>query len=165
MSANLRVLLRCSNNKAGARAFPIRRQEITPAQIIERLDLRPHPEGGWYHETVRRSASGGGRDAMTAIHFLLDHGQRSHWHRVDADELWLWHAGAPLLLRIAEADDRTTYRLGANVLAGHQPQVLVPTGAWQAAEAIEGWSLVSCVVVPGFEFSGFDLAPPGWDPD
>ncbi|WP_375383058.1 cupin domain-containing protein [uncultured Sphingomonas sp.] len=146
------------------RAFPIRRQEITPAQIIERLDLRPHPEGGWYRETVRRPAPGGGRDALTAIHFLLDHGQRSHWHRVDADELWLWHVGTPMSLRIADCDTITDHRLGTDILAGHAPQVLVSAGAWQEAEATDGWSLVSCVVVPGFDFAGFELASPGWSP-
>ena len=128
------------------------------------MELQPHPEGGWYRETVRRPAPDGGRDAMTAIHFLLDHGQRSHWHRVDADELWLWHAGAPLSLMIAEVNDPIAYRLGADIFAGQQPQLLVRAGAWQAAEATEGWSLVSCGVVPGFDFSGFDLAPAGWSP-
>lgn len=137
---------------------------MTAADIIERLALAPHPEGGWYRETVRRPAPGGGRDSLTAIHFLLDRGQRSHWHRVDADELWLWHAGSPLMLRIAEGDAVTGHQLGGDVLAGQAPQLLVPAGAWQAAEARDGWGLVSCLVAPGFDFTGFELAAEGWSP-
>ncbi|WP_174297511.1 cupin domain-containing protein [Sphingomonas bacterium] len=137
---------------------------MTAADIIERLALAAHPEGGWYRETVRRPAPGGGRDSLTAIHFLLDRGQRSHWHRVDADELWLWHAGSPLVLRMADDDEVTDHRLGGDVFAGHAPQLLVPAGAWQAAEAPDGWGLVSCVVVPGFDFAAFELAAEGWSP-
>ena len=133
--------------------------------VIDRLALAPHPEGGWYRETLRRAAPDGGRDALTAILFLLDEGQRSHWHRVDADELWLWHAGAPLALAIAGAGGEVSrHRLGGDVLADERPQVMVPAGAWQAAHADRGWTLVSCVVVPGFAFEGFELAPPGWSP-
>ncbi|WP_156680294.1 cupin domain-containing protein [Sphingomonas profundi] len=139
--------------------------------IIARLGLAPHPEGGWYRETWRAppragsDAAPGGRSAGTAILFLLEAGGRSHWHRVDADEHWLWHAGAPLAVRIAAADGgpSRTVRLGGDVLAGETPQALVPAGAWQAAEADGGWALVSCVVVPGFDFAGFELAPPGAD--
>lgn len=98
---------------------------------------------------------------MTAIYFLLDAGQRSHWHRVDAAEIWLWHAGAPLTLRI----DDTEHRLGPDVLAGEAPQLLVPPHAWQSAGADSGWTLVSCIVAPGFDFAGFELAPEGWTPD
>ena len=135
-------------------------------QIIENLDLQPHPEGGWYAETWRADAPAGARSAGTAIHFLLEAGQRSHWHRVDAAELWLWHAGSPLTLSIAD-DDRGPVRtilLGGDVIAGEAPQGLVPVGAWQAAAADGGWALVSCVVVPGFDFAGFTLAVPGWSP-
>jgi len=123
--------------------------------LIARHRLAPHPEGGWYRETWRAVAAPGERAGGTAILFLLEEGQRSHWHMVDADELWLWHAGAPLHLRI----DDTVVTLGPD-----DPQALVPAGAWQAAEAKAGWTLVSCVVVPGFEFSGFTLAPDGWEP-
>lgn len=132
------------------------------ADIVRQLDLAPHPEGGHYRETVRLPAEPGERSPMTAILFLLDAGERSHWHRVDAAELWLFHAGAPLTLRIGEEPPVT---LGSDVAAGQQPQVLVPAGAWQAAEADGGgWSLVSCVVAPGFDFAGFELAAPGWTP-
>lgn len=128
--------------------------------IIERLALAPHPEGGWYRETWREPSPDGGRDAATAILFLLEAGQSSHWHRVDAAELWLFHAGSSLALRTG----RDEVRLGDDLLAGEHPQHLVPAGVWQAAEADRGWALVSCVVVPAFDFSGFELAPPGWAP-
>jgi len=123
--------------------------------LIARHDLAPHPEGGWYRETWRAQAGDGERSPGTAILFLLEAGQSSHWHRVDADELWFWHAGAAIELRIG----RETVTLdGAN------PQALVPAGEWQAATAHDGWGFVSCVVVPGFDFAGFTLAPPGWEP-
>ncbi len=131
-----------------------------PHPLIAKLDLQRHPEGGWYRETMRLRAPDGGRDRATAILFLLEAGERSHWHRVDADELWLWHAGSPLALMI----DQATHRLGGDPLLGEAPQLLVPRGSWQAAEARDGWALVSCVVTPGFDFAGFELAPPGWSP-
>lgn len=135
-------------------------------RIIEQLALEPHPEGGWFRETWRAGAPAGVRAAGTAIHFLLEAGQRSHWHRVDATEIWLWHAGSPLILSIAEDETGPVreIRLGGDVLDGEQPQGIVPAHAWQAAEADGGWALVSCTVTPGFEFSGFDLAAPGWSP-
>lgn len=133
--------------------------------IIETLGLKPHPEGGWYRETWRAQAAEGERAAGTAIHFLLEAGQRSHWHRVDADELWMWHAGAPLALQVGGRDGPArTVILGGDVLNGEAPQVRVPAHAWQAASAGAGWALVSCVVVPGFEFAGFELAAPEWTP-
>ncbi len=134
--------------------------------IIDALELTPHPEGGWFRETWRATAREGERAAGTAILFLLEEGQRSHWHRVDADEIWLWHGGAPLDLHIADeaGDDWATIRLGGDVLGGYAPQGLVPANRWQAAHASAGWALVSCTVVPGFEFAGFELAPQGWDP-
>ncbi|WP_156842920.1 cupin domain-containing protein [Novosphingobium aquimarinum] len=134
--------------------------------VIARLGLTPHPEGGWYRETWRAPAAEGERASATSIHFLLEDGQRSHWHRVDAAELWFWHAGAPLTLEIAqdEAGPIERIRLGPQVLAGDKPQGLVPAGWWQAARALGDWSLVSCVVSPGFDFAGFELAPEGWSP-
>jgi predicted cupin superfamily sugar epimerase len=136
-----------------------------PAALIQRLGLSPHPEGGWYRETWREAA-GGGRGHATAIYFLLETGQRSHWHRVDAAELWLFHAGTPIDLRIAPGADGPveTIRIGADVIAGERPQGLVPAGWWQAAETRGGWALVSCIVAPGFDFAGFELAAPGWAP-
>jgi predicted cupin superfamily sugar epimerase len=140
---------------------------MTEAQrLIEALDLQPHPEGGWYRETWRADATPGERAAATAILFLLEQGQRSHWHKVDATELWLFHAGSALRLRTAAADDGpiAEVRLGADILAGEQPQIRVAPGDWQAAEADRGWALVSCIVSPGFEFGGFTLARPSWAP-
>lgn len=139
--------------------------------IIETLGLAPHPEGGWYRETWRAPPGGGStRSAATAIHFLLEAGQRSHWHRVDASETWLFHAGDPLRLMLAASDAGpvTSVVLGNDIAAGHAVQHVIAPDAWQAAEpgpvGRAGWSLVSCIVVPGFEFSGFTLAPPGWSP-
>jgi uncharacterized protein len=138
--------------------------------MIAALGLAPHPEGGWYRETWRAEAGEGERAGGTAILFLLEAGQRSHWHRVDAAELWLWHAGSPLAV-LVEQDNAAVqeYALGGDVAGGYQPQCLVPASRWQSAEvrateARAGWALVSCVVVPGFEFSGFELAAPGWAP-
>ncbi|OAO03068.1 cupin [Sphingomonadales bacterium EhC05] len=135
-------------------------------EIIKALGLAPHPEGGWYRETWRADAAEGERAIATAIYFLLEQGQMSHWHRVDAAEMWLWHAGSALNLRLA-ADDAgpiKTVRLGPDILAGQAPQHVIPPGEWQAAEADMGWALVSCVVSPAFEFSGFELATEGWNP-
>ena len=135
------------------------------AALIEALGLAPHPEGGWYRETWRAAAAPGGRASGTAIHFLLEARQRSHWHRVDADELWLWHAGSPLDVFVEQGNGAVRkFGLGGDVVAGYQPQCLVPASRWQSTEARVGWALVSCVVVPGFEFAGFELAPPGWNP-
>ncbi len=134
--------------------------------LIEALGLAPHPEGGWFRETWRAAAPPGERASATAILFLLEQGQRSHWHKVDATELWLFHSGSALRLRTAATDAGSIEetRLGPDILAGDQPQLQIAPGAWQAAEADRGWALVSCIVSPGFEFGGFTLAPPGWEP-
>lgn len=138
----------------------------TAADIIRLLDLQPHPEGGHYRETFRDSRTGhNGRAHSTAIYFLLARGERSHWHRVDAVETWHWHAGAPLRLDIHEDGHRTTVMLGPDLSAGQRPQGIVPMNAWQAAESLGDWTLVGCTVAPGFEFSGFELAPKDWSPD
>jgi hypothetical protein len=135
------------------------------AAIVDRLGLMPHPEGGWYAETWRHDAGDGSRSAGTAIYYLLAAGQRSHWHRVDATEIWHFYAGAPLRLRIHEGDGPTReIMLGADLLGGQIPQAIVPDRAWQAAEPTGPWTLVGCTVSPGFTFEGFDLAPAGWAP-
>jgi uncharacterized protein len=132
-------------------------------RIIAALGLAPHPEGGWYRQTW--VASGEGRPTGTAILFLLRGNERSHWHRVDADEIWHFHAGRALLLSMAASDAGPveTLRLGPDVLAGDRPQAVVPTGWWQAARPLGEWALVGCTVSPGFTFDGFELAPPGFD--
>ncbi len=137
--------------------------------VIEQLQLAPHPEGGWYRETYRAEADDAGRARATGIVFLLKAGESSHWHRVDADELWIWQGGDPLELAIAQTDAGPVEQvmLGADLASGEDPQGLVPAGAWQAARSAgggRGYSLVSCIVVPGFDFAGFTLAPPGWQP-
>jgi predicted cupin superfamily sugar epimerase len=133
------------------------------AAVIARLGLAAHPEGGWYRETWRApAAEGEARSGGTAILYLLEAGGRSHWHRVDAAELWIFQAGTPLLLRTANAAGAAEHRLGTG--PGDTPQQVVQPGEWQSAEAQGGWALVACVVVPGFEFAGFELAPPGWEP-
>jgi hypothetical protein len=136
------------------------------AAIIARLRLEPHPEGGHYRETFRDSRTdASGRAVSTAIYFLLSRGEHSHWHRVDATEIWHFHAGAPLLLQIADEHGQRSLHLGSDLTRGEAPQAVVPPGAWQAAESLGDWTLVGCTVAPGFEFSGFELAPPGWSPD
>ncbi len=134
---------------------------MTPEALISALGMQPHPEGGHYVETFRSDAGPDGRARCTAIYFLLQSGERSHWHRVDADELWLWHAGAPLRLEMADLADAM---LGPDIAAGQRPQAIVPAQVWQAAESTGAWTFVSCVVAPGFEFSGFELAPLGFSP-
>ena len=139
---------------------------LTAADIVRLLDLKPHPEGGHFRETFRAPRMIDGRAASTAIYFLLAAGERSHWHKVDAAEAWHWHAGAPLVLEMAEHDKAPVRRikLGADLAAGERPQAMVPANVWQAAESIGDWTLVSCTVAPGFDFSGFTLAPNGWAP-
>ena len=134
-------------------------------ELIERLRLEPHPEGGWYRETWRAAETAAGRSAGSAILFLLVEGAPSRWHRVDADEVWAWHAGAPLELAIAgEAGAIEPLRMGMDAGLGEVPQAVVPTGAWQSARALGAWALVSCIVFPGFTYEGFEMAPEGWRP-
>ena len=131
------------------------------ARIIEKLGLAPHPEGGWYRQTWA-GPDLYGRASGTAILFLLKAGERSHWHRVDADEIWIWNAGAPLLLSLGETVARDI-RMGPDVLGEDQAQAVVPAGHWQAARSLGAWSLVTCTVSPGFRFEGFELADPDFD--
>ena len=139
---------------------------LTSAEIIAQLGLEPHPEGGHYRETFRDGrVDANGRPASTAIYFLLARGERSHWHRIDAVEVWHYHAGSALKLRITDQDGTRNVRLGADLAAGELPQAVVPAQAWQAAESCGDWTLVGCTVAPGFDFSTFELAPPGWTPD
>ena len=138
---------------------------MTAEEIIRLLDLAPHPEGGWYRETWRAEAPDGQRAAGTAIYFLLSAEQFSHWHRVDAAEIWHWYAGAPLVLSLsANGEDAQAVILGPELGTGQRPQHVVPAGSWQSATSLGAWTLVGCTVSPGFEFAGFELAPPDWRP-
>ncbi len=135
---------------------------MTAQEIIDHLNLQKHPEGGWYRETWR--AQNEGRATGTCIYFLLEAESSSHWHRVDATEIWLYHAGAPLILSISETDQgpATDHLLSPDLSKG-APQLIVPQNHWQAARTTGDYTLVSCTVSPGFEFEGFDLADPGFD--
>ena len=140
--------------------------EPTARDVIALLGLRPHPEGGWYGETWREPTADDRRPASTAIYFLLAAGESSHWHRVDASEIWHHYAGAPLELRMAasEAGPVEAHRLGTDLEGGERPQQAVPKGVWQAARSLGDWTLVGCTVAPGFDFAGFELAAPDWEP-
>ncbi len=138
---------------------------LSAAEIVARLDLKPHPEGGHYRETFRDSTcDANGRSRSTAIYFLLARGERSRWHRVDAVETWHYYAGDTLILKIADPAGVRRLRLGPDLAVGEVPQAIVPAQAWQAAESTGDWTLVGCTVAPGFEFAGFELAPMGWEP-
>jgi hypothetical protein len=138
---------------------------LSAADIIARLGLKPHPEGGHYRETFRDGrVDGNGRSVSTAIYFLLARGERSHWHRIDAVEIWHHYAGSTLILGIADDQGQRSVRLGSDLVAGEQPQAIVPAHAWQAAQSTGDWTLVGCTVAPGFDFATFELAPKGWTP-
>lgn len=127
-------------------------------RLVELLDLKPHPEGGWFRETWREDNAG--RANSTAIYFLLKKGEASRWHRVDAAEAWHFYKGAPLELRIG----KDIYILGNSIDEAQAPQVVVPPNAWQAARTLGEYTLVGCTVAPGFEFSKFEIAPDGFAP-
>jgi hypothetical protein len=143
---------------------------MTADELIAALELQPHPEGGWYRETWRAAAAQGERAAASAVYYVIQPGQRSHWNRVDAHEIWLWHAGDAVDVSIADSDTgpARTVRLGGQATAGDHPQLIIPAGQWQSAEPVPGgtagYALISCIVAPAFEFAGFELAPPGWEP-
>ena len=136
---------------------------MTADEIIRLLALSPHPEGGWYRQSWVHS--GEDRPAGTCIYFLLRRGERSHWHRVDATEIWHYYSGAPILLHLSASDNgpATTLTLGPDLASGARPQGIVPAGHWQAAETTADWTFVGCTVSPGFQFEGFELAAPGFD--
>lgn len=143
------------------------REARAAAAVIETLGMQAHPEGGWYVETWRAPEDpSGARPSASAILFLLAAGERSHWHRLDAAEVWQWSAGDALELLVWSEGDpavRIT-RLGGDVAAGDRPQSVVPAGDWQSARPLGDWALVGCIVAPAFTFEGFELAPPGWAP-
>ena len=138
---------------------------LAAEEVVRLLGLQPHPEGGFYRETFRAPAPDGARAASTVIYYLLREGDVSAWHRVvDADEVWHHYAGVPLELTLWDGRERTSLRLGSDLTAGERPQAVVPAGVWQSARPMGGWVLVGCTVAPGFEFSGFEMAPPEWSP-
>jgi len=140
--------------------------DLSAAEIIRLLDLQPHPEGGHFRETFRDPRRDSrGRAVSTLIYFLLRASEASRWHRVDAAEVWHYYAGAALELRMSQSGkDISVHRLGADLIAGEHPQYVVPAHYWQSARSLGRWTLVGCTVAPGFEFSGFELAPPHWSP-
>ncbi len=140
-------------------------EDLSAEQVIELLGLQPHPEGGFFAETYRDETGADARAFSTAIYFLLPEGIESAWHRVDAAEVWHWYAGAPLILSLAgEGIDSRSMVLGSNLMKDERPQGVVPPHAWQKAKSLGAWTLVGCTVAPGFEFSTFELAEPGFEP-
>lgn len=138
---------------------------ISADDIIRQLELEPHPEGGYFRETFRDESANEGRSVGTAIFFLLQAGEISRWHKVDATEIWHHYAGAPLELGIAEEGGQAqTFVLGKNFEENELPQRVIPAGLWQQARSLGDWTLVGCTVSPGFEFDGFEMAPEGWEP-
>jgi predicted cupin superfamily sugar epimerase len=138
---------------------------LNASEVIALLGLTRHPEGGWFRQTWRAPADAGQRGVGTAIYFLLAEGDRSHWHRVDATEIWHYYAGDPLELAVSTDGERVEVRaLGPDVASGQRPQRVVPPHAWQSARSLGHWTLAGCTVSPAFEFAGFELAPPGWSP-
>lgn len=138
---------------------------MSARDVIAALGLTPHPEGGWFCQTFRDEEMAGGRAYSTAIYYLLAEGEISAWHRVDAAEVWHYYGGAALAISIAsQSGPAKRHFLGMDLDAGAQPQVVVPRHYWQSAQSLGAWTLVGCTVAPGFEFSGFELAPKGWAP-
>ena len=137
---------------------------MTAEELIRTHGLVPHPEGGWYRETWRAPAEPGQRAAASAVYYVMPPGEESHWNRVDADEIWLWHGGDTVEVSIADSDQGPIRTLR---LDGENPQLIVPKGSWQAAVPARGeagFAFISCIVTPAFEFSGFELAERGWSP-
>jgi predicted cupin superfamily sugar epimerase len=139
--------------------------DLSAIDVIKLLGLRPHPEGGHFREMFRDPQNGTGeRAASTAIYYLLARGERSHWHRVDAAEVWHFYGGDSLSLQVARDGQTIIHVLGNDLAAGARPQIVVPAGVWQSAQSLGAWTLVGCTVAPGFEFSGFEMAPKDWSP-
>jgi len=129
--------------------------------LIAALDLREHPEGGWYREVFRSEVvvetARGERAASTAIYFLLVEGTFSAWHRVKSDEVWHHYAGDPVELHTLSAAGHHTIALGSDLAAGQRPQFTVERNLLQAARVRRGWALCGCTVSPGFDFADFKM--------
>ena len=133
--------------------------------IINYLDLIEHPEGGWFKETFQSKETSNGRSNLSMIYYLLKENENSHWHRVtDADEIWLWHLGDPLLLSYSDERSTKEITLGPDLNNNEKLQAVIPKSIWQKAKSNGAWSLVSCVVAPAFSFDGFEMAKKGWEP-
>ena len=139
--------------------------ELSAAEVIALLELERHPEGGWFRQTFADPSPVGDRHLSTAIYYLLEGHDLSAWHRVDAAEVWHWHAGAPLRLRLSHhGKSIDEYILGPDLKNAERPQVIVPRHCWQTAKSMGAWTLVGCTVAPGFQFSGFEIAHSEWEP-
>jgi len=133
--------------------------------IINYLKLIEHPEGGWFKETFQSKETSNGRSNASMIYYLLKENENSHWHRVtDADEIWLWHLGDPLLLSYSDERSTKEITLGPDLNNNEELQAVIPKSIWQKAKSNGAWSLVSCVVAPAFSFDGFEMAKKGWEP-
>ena len=133
--------------------------------IINYLKLTEHPEGGWFKETFQSKETSNGRSNASLIYYLLKENENSHWHRVtDADEIWLWHLGDPLLLSYSDERSTKEITLGPNLNNNENLQAVIPKSIWQKAKSNGAWSLVSCLVAPAFSFDGFEMAKKGWEP-
>lgn len=138
--------------------------KLSAKDVIFTLGMQRHPEGGWYARTFEDQIANEGRAQSTAIYYLLEAGETSQWHRVDAVEVWHWYSGAPLRLRLSEGVSVDEHQLGSDLAIGQRPQVVVPRRTWQSATSLGEWTLVGCTVSPGFQFAGFELAKAGWEP-
>ena len=133
--------------------------------IINYLKLTEHPEGGWFKETFQSKETSNCRSNLSMIYYLLKENENSHWHRVtDADEIWLWHLGDPLLLSYSDERSTKEITLGPDLNNNEKLQAVIPKSIWQKAKSNGAWSLVSCVVAPAFSFDGFEMAKKGWEP-
>ncbi|SEP72129.1 hypothetical protein SAMN05428969_0612 [Devosia sp. YR412] len=138
--------------------------DLSAEDVIASLRMQRHPEGGWYVQSYKDEETVEGRAWSTAIYYLLQAGDVSHWHRVDAVEVWHWYAGAPLKLSIFDGKTVNEHMLGNDLIRGQRPQVVVPRRVWQSGVSTGAWTLVGCTVSPGFRFAGFELAAPDWTP-
>ena len=165
VSGNTKAIVDGRDKPGHDRYLSIMRQDsLTAEEVIALLQLAPHPEGGHYRETFRDAGGHAGRAHSTAILYLLKAGEVSHWHKVDAAELWHWYGGAPLLIEVKRDEAREAYRLGPDWRNGETPQALVPAHAWQSARSLGEWTLAGRTVAPGFDFAGFEVAPEDWEP-
>ncbi|MDF2982924.1 MAG: cupin [Devosia sp.] len=138
---------------------------MTASEVVALLGMEPHIEGGFYRQTFADAPNAAGRPHSTLIYYLLDNHQTGAWHRVDSSEVWHWYAGAPMRLDISrDGKTVTEHALGNDLAAGERPQLVIPGNAWQRAACLGDWTLVGCTVAPGFQFSKFEQAEPGWEP-